>query len=138
MEKVIDYDWYSKTYGGIVSEAEFETAVGLACAVIDAALANGVSLSRITEEDTSDWVVVQTAVAMQVDMIARIGVEAYTMDFEYGGQIASESVAVGGVSRSVSYGAGGAQRRYAGYRISPQAWSYLANSGLLARVRWVR
>ena len=109
-----------------------------AYAAIDAALANGVSLSRITEEDTSDWVVVQTAVAMQVDMIARIGVEAYTMDFEYGGQIASESVAVGGVSRSVSYGAGGAQRRYAGYRISPQAWSYLANSGLLARVRWVR
>lgn len=138
MVKVIDYDWYSKSYGGIVGEAEFENAVGLACAVIDAALANCVSLGRITEEDASDWVIVQTAVAMQVDMIARIGIEAFTMDFEYGGQIASESVAVGGVSRSVSYGAGGAPRRYAGYRISPQAWSYLANSGLLARVRWVR
>lgn len=138
MVKVIDFDWYGKTYGGTVSEAEFGNAVGLAGAVIDAALANCISLGRITPEDTSEWVVVQTAVAMQVDMIARIGVEAYTMDFEYGGQIASESVAVGGVSRSVSYGAGGAQRRYAGYRISPQAWSYLANSGLLARVRWVR
>ncbi len=137
---IIDYDeYYEYSPETELSENEFEVLARAVGKVVDAMLFHAISLGRVTEDDYPDeWEVIKKACLLEAEYAENMGLDRfYSSD---GRQVASESGSIGGVSDSVTYvnEPSPSMGLYGGHPASREAYSLLASSGLVARLRFVR